>query len=198
MHLQLSVEERSVLLRRARLLEILTLGWNVVGVVVLASLAVASASVALAGFALVSVIAIAASTVVLWGLSDTGDDRTERTVGLIGKAFTALAGLLVVASTIALIAPHHPEPSPGGIAWAGVTALVMFQLAAGKRNTGHALQNSALMAESRVSVINGLLAGAVLVGLSCSLLMHWWFMDPILGFVIAYYAAREAILIFRP
>lgn len=198
MHLQLSVEERSALLRRGKLLEVATLGWNVVGVIVLAVFAYASASVALLGFGLDSLIEIAASTVVLWELSGTGEERAERALRLIGKAFIALAALLVVTSTVALIAPHHPQPSPGGIAWTAVTALVMFQLAAAKRNTGRALDNAVLVAESRVTLIDGLLASAVLIGLSFALLMHWWFMDPIIGFVIAYYAVREARLIYAP
>lgn len=187
-----------MLLRRGKLLEVFTLGWNVVGVVVLAILAYASASVALVGFGLDSLIEIGASTVVLWELSGTEDERAERALRLIGKAFIALAGILVVASTVSLLTPHHPEPSPGGIAWTAVTALVMFQLAAAKRNTGRALDNPVLVAESRVTFIDGLLAGAVLIGLSFALLLHWWFMDPIIGFLIAYYAAREALLIFRP
>lgn len=186
-----------MLLRRGRLLEGITLGWNVIGFVVLALLCFASASVALAGFGLVSLIAVAASTVVLWDLSGTDRERTEHALRLIRTACITLAGLLLVASTVSLLAAHHPEPSPGGIAWAAVTALLMFQLAAGKRNTGRALNNEVLVAEGRVSLIDGILAGVVTIGLSLALLLHWWFMDPIIGYLIAYYAAREALLIFR-
>ena len=56
-------------LRRGRQLEVMTLGWNVVGVVILAYAALAARSVALAGFGLDSVIEIGASTVVLWELA---------------------------------------------------------------------------------------------------------------------------------
>ncbi|HET9967818.1 MAG TPA: cation transporter, partial [Streptosporangiaceae bacterium] len=56
----------AVLLRRGRLLEGITLGWNAAGIVVLAFAAVAARSVALAGFGLDSLIEIGASTVVLW------------------------------------------------------------------------------------------------------------------------------------
>jgi len=62
-------DSSSVLLRRGRRLEWFTLGWNVVGVVVLAFLAVTASSVALAGFGLNSFIEIGASMVVLWELS---------------------------------------------------------------------------------------------------------------------------------
>ena len=44
----------------------MTLGWNLIGVFVLAFAAVMARSVALAGFGLDSVIEIGASTVVLW------------------------------------------------------------------------------------------------------------------------------------
>lgn len=59
------------LLRRGRLLEGLTLGWNVIGIVVSAIAALQARSVALAGFGLDSLIEIGASSVVLWELSGT-------------------------------------------------------------------------------------------------------------------------------
>ena len=64
----------AVLLRRGRVLEGITLGWNVAGIVVLAVAAVAARSVALAGFGLDSLIEIeiGASAVVLWELSGRG------------------------------------------------------------------------------------------------------------------------------
>ena len=54
-----------MLVRRAFVLEGVTLGWNVIGIVVLAIAAVGARSVALAGFGLDSLIEIGASTVVL-------------------------------------------------------------------------------------------------------------------------------------
>jgi hypothetical protein len=59
-------------LRRGRILEGITLGWNVVGIVVLASAALAARSVALAGFGLDSLIEIGArilAVAVLAGLT---------------------------------------------------------------------------------------------------------------------------------
>ena len=50
------------LLRRGFALEYTTLGWNVIGIVVLAVAAVSARSVALAGFGLDSLIEIGAST----------------------------------------------------------------------------------------------------------------------------------------
>ena len=85
---------RAQLLRRGFMLEYATLGWNAAGIIVLAVTAVAARSVALAGFGLDSLIEIGASTVVIWELSGTGEDRQRRGLRLIGYAFTGLAAYL--------------------------------------------------------------------------------------------------------
>ncbi|TFB86855.1 cation transporter [Cryobacterium algoricola] len=187
----------ALLVGRGRLLEYATLGWNVVGVGILAVLAVTSSSVALVGFGLDSLIEIGASTVVLWELSGTGDARQRRALRLIGIAFIALAVYLAVQSTVALLSNHHASPSIAGIVWTGVTAAVMFALAFGKARTGRALGNPVLVVEGRVTFIDGLLAVAVLGGLALDLFLGWWWADPLAGYVIVYYAAREASHIFR-
>jgi hypothetical protein len=51
---------------------------DVVGVIVLAVAAVQARGVALGGFGLDSLIEIGASTVVLWELSGTGEERQRR------------------------------------------------------------------------------------------------------------------------
>jgi len=188
------------LLRRGRRLEWFTLGWNVVGVVVLAVLAFSASSVALAGFGLDSFIEIGASTVVLWELSETGEARQRRALQLIGIgiAFVLLAAYLLVQSMVALITGHHASPGVGGITWTAVTAIMMFTLAGLKGRTGRALGNPVLATEARVTFVDGLVAVAVLTGIVLNLVLGWWWADPVAGFVIVYYAVREAIHIFRP
>jgi divalent metal cation (Fe/Co/Zn/Cd) transporter len=186
----------ATLLRRGRLLEVATLAWNVVGIVVLAVAAVRARSIALAGFGLDSLIEIGASTVVLWELAGTGEARQRRALRLIGCAFLALAAYVAVQSTWALVAGFHPHHSPLGIAWTAVTAAVMFGLAAGKRRTGRALGNPVLVTEGRVTTVDGLLAVAVLLGLSLNAAAGWWWADPLAGYVLVGYAVREAREIF--
>ena len=186
----------ATLLRRGRLLEVATLAWNVVGIVVLAVAAVRARSIALAGFGLDSLIEIGASTVVLWELAGTGEARQRRALRLIGCAFLALAAYVAVQSTWALVAGFHPHHSPLGIAWTAVTAAVMFGLAAGKRRTGRALGNPVLVTEGRVTTVDGLLAVAVLLGLALNATAVWWWADPLSGYVLVGYAVREAREIF--
>ena len=183
--------------RRGYLLEGITLGWNVIGVAVLALASIAAGSVALAGFGLDSLIEIGASTVVIWELSGAGERRQRVALSLIAAAFLALAVYLTIQSGLALAAAHHPQPSPAGIAWTSATAVVMFVLAAGKSRTGKALGNPVLRAEGRVTFSDGLLACAVLAGILLDTLAGWWWADPVAGLVVVYYAVREAVAIFR-
>ncbi len=79
------------LLRRGLILEYLTLGWNVVGVVIVVIAAYRARSVALAGFGLDSLIEIFASIVVVWQLLGVNQQRERLALRLIGMAFFALA-----------------------------------------------------------------------------------------------------------
>ena len=185
-------------MRRGRALEVITLGWNVAGIVVLAVAALGARSVALAGFGLDSLIEIGASTVVLWELSGTGEDRQRRALRLIGVAFAALAAYLAVQSAVVLAAGYRPGHSILGIAWTAVTTATMFMLAAGKARTGRALGNPVLGIEERVTLVDGILASAVLAGLALNVGAGLWWADPLAALVIVFYALREARAIFLP
>ena len=74
---------------------------------------------ALAGFGLDSLIEIGASTVVIWELSGTGEERQQCGLRLIGYAFTALVLYLLIQST-----------------WALATGTVLARSRSGKLNRG--------------------------------------------------------------
>jgi Cation efflux family len=187
---------RRALARRGFALEYATLAWNVAAIVVLAIAAIAARSVALAGFALDSLIDIGASTVVIWELSGAGEQRQRRGLRLIGYAFAALAVYLLVQSTVVLASGYHPHHSVPGIIWTAVTAAVMFALAAGKARTGRALENPVLRTEGRVTLIDAILATAVLLGLVLNAALGWWWADPAAGYVLVFYAARQCRELF--
>jgi divalent metal cation (Fe/Co/Zn/Cd) transporter len=191
-----AAEGHAALVRRGFALEYLTLGWNVAGIVILAIAAVTARSVALAGFGLDSLIEIGASVVVVWELSGTGTDRQRRGLRLIGYAFAALALYLLAQSTVVLASGYHPRHSVLGIIWTAVTAAAMFALAAGKARTGAALGNPVLQTEGRVTLVDGILATAVLAGLVLNAAAGWWWADPAAGYVLVFYAAREVRDIF--
>ena len=179
------------LLRRGLRLEYATLGWNVVGVAVIAVAAVRAGSVALAGCGLDSLIEIFASVVVVWELTGAPEERETRALRLIGGAFFALALYILAQTAYILVSGAHPGSSPLGIGWLVVTVLAMWLLAWGKRVTGRALGNPVLRKESYVTLIDGLLAAAVLAGLVLNALFGWWWADPLAGLVIVFYGLRE-------
>jgi divalent metal cation (Fe/Co/Zn/Cd) transporter len=181
------------LLRRGLALEYATLGWNVAGIVVVAVAAIAARSVALAGFGFDSLIEIFASVVVVWELKDSkSEDQERRALHLVAGAFVALAVYLALQAVYVLAAAAKPRTSPVGIAWTAVTCAVMLALARGKAVTGRALDNPVLQTEGKVTLVDAYLAGAVLVGLVLRAALDWWWADPLAGFVIVFYAAKEA------
>jgi divalent metal cation (Fe/Co/Zn/Cd) transporter len=104
--------------------------------------------------------------------------RQRRALRLIGVAFAALAAYLLVQSTVVLAIGHHPRDSLLGIASTAATSAVMFALAAGKARTGQALDNPVLSTEGRVTLVDGLLAVAVLLGLALNAGLGWWLGGP--------------------
>jgi len=182
---------RRSLLRRALRLEYATLAWNTVGSVVVIAAAVVAHSVALAGFGLDSLIEILASLVVVRQLTNAGAERERKALRLIGIAFLLLAVYIAAQSAYVVATAAKPHQSLLGIGWLAVTALAMFALAQGKAVTGSALSNRVLETEARVTMIDGQLAAAILIGLVLNAALGWWWTDPIAALVIVYYGARE-------
>lgn len=189
--------KHEVLSRRGLRLEYATLGWNVIGLGVLAAAAIGAGSPALAGFGLDSLIEIFASLVVVWQLKGVHADRETKSMRLIGTAFAVLAGYLVIQLVIVFATGVRPATSGQGILWTALTFVVMLALAVGKIRTGNALGNPVLRAEGKVTLVDAYLAGAVLVGLVLNALFGWWWADPLAGLVIVYYATREALHAFK-
>jgi divalent metal cation (Fe/Co/Zn/Cd) transporter len=74
----------------------------------------------------------------------------------------------------------------------------MFALAAGKSRTGAELGNPVLRTEGRVTLVDAILAVAVLAGLALNAGLGWWQADPLAGYVLVFYAGREAWHVFSP
>ncbi len=181
------------LLRRGLRLEYATLGWNVVGCVVLGLTAIAAGSVALAGFGIDSLIEILASTVVVWQLRGTDtSSRTRPALRVIAIAFALLALYIAVQSMVVLAGGDHPGRSVAGAVWLAVTALAMFALAYRKGDTGRRLENIVLRTEARITLIDGALATAVLVGVVLNAAAGLWWADPLAALVLVFYGSREA------
>jgi divalent metal cation (Fe/Co/Zn/Cd) transporter len=188
---------RSALTQRGLALEYATLGWNVVGCWIVLGAAYAAGSVALAGFGIDSVIEIFASMVVVWQLKAINTEKEHLAERLIGLAFLLLAAYIAVQSGIVLLIHFHPRTSSVGIVWLALTFVVMMLLAYGKGRTGRALDNPVLQKESKVTVVDGILAGSVLVGIVLNALFSLWWADPLAAFVVVIYGLREGVIALK-
>lgn len=187
---------REALEARGLRLEYATIVWNVVEMVIAIGLGVAARSVALVAFGLDTMVELFASGVVVWHLRHPGRDSdriTARALRLVAGAFFVLAVVVTVGAVSALATSTAPDESPFGIAYLGLTAVVMLSLGAAKRATGRRLGSEPLAAEARMSIIDAALALGVLVGLAANALFGWWWADPIAALLVAVAAIREGI-----
>ncbi len=190
--------DRQALLRRGLRLEYATLAWNVGEVGFLFYAAAMARSVALAGFALDSCIEIFASLVVVERLRGVADEgRERRAERRIGYAFFGLAIYLTGQTIVTLMADVRPHSSPLGIGWLGATVVAMFSLAFAKMRTGRALDHAVLQTEAKVTMIDGVLAATILVGLVLNAAFGWWWADIAGGLVVIVYGVREGVHAIR-
>jgi divalent metal cation (Fe/Co/Zn/Cd) transporter len=118
-------------------------------------------------------------------------DREARAVRMIGIAFVTLAAYLAMQTIVTVVLGVRPDSSPLGIAWLAATVGVMFSLAAGEGQTGRALGNVTLQTEATVTVIDGSLAAAILLGLVLNAALGWWWADLVGGLVVIGYGIQE-------
>ncbi len=116
---------------------------------------------------------------------------------LIGFAFFGLAGYIAVQSVITVALGIRPDTSVLGIVWLAATCVVMFVLAAGKARTGAESGNPVLQAEARVTLGDGLLAAAILMGLVLNAIAGWWWADVAAGVVLIGYGINEGLTHLR-
>ena len=186
---------RAALVRKARWLTWLSLGWRGVEAAVAVAAGVVAGSVALVGFGADSLIEAAAGLVVLWLVhaDRLSSHRAERRAQqLIAASFLLLAAYVLIESARDLIAGHHPQASWLGVGLAAVTLVAMPPVAAAKRRVGRALGSSATVSESRQTMLCAYLSAALLIGLLANAVAGWWWADPIVALVIGAAALREA------
>jgi divalent metal cation (Fe/Co/Zn/Cd) transporter len=187
--------ERERLVRRARLLAWVGLGWHLAEAAIAIAAGVVAGSIALIGFGADSLIEAAAGIVVLWlmaGSRSTSERAERRAQQLIAASFVVLAVYVGIESLRDLFGGHHPGVSWVGIGLSIVTLATMPPLAAAKRKVGDALGSSATTSESRQTMLCAYLSAALLVGLGANAIAGWWWADPMAALVIAGVAVREA------
>lgn len=186
-------------LRRGRLLELITIGWNVLEAVVSIWAGWLAGSASLIGFGVDSAIETSSGAFLLWRLQDGVDHakREETTLRLVGVSFFLLAGWVAYESIGALVRREPPSASYIGIVIAALSLLVMPYLAYQKRRVAASLQSRALASDSRQTSLCAYLSAILLVGLALNAALGWWWADPVAALVMVPIIANEGREAFR-
>ena len=186
--------ERERLVRRARLLAWLGIGWHGVEAAVAIAAGLAASSIALIGFGADSLIESAAGAVLIWRFAAsraTSEEAERRAQKLIGLSFYVLAAYVGFESVRSLIGGERPDASWVGIGLAAVTLATMPPLAIAKARIGERLGSSATKSEGQQNMICAYLSAALLVGLGANALFGLWWADPLTALVVAGVAVKE-------
>jgi divalent metal cation (Fe/Co/Zn/Cd) transporter len=186
--------DRQRLVRRARRLAWLGLGWHAVEAAIALAAGISASSIALIGFGADSLVESLAGVVVLWrfAAARSGSENAERRAQqLIAITFYVLAAYVAVEAVRTLAGGDHPEVSWVGIGLAAFTAATMPVLAIAKARVGERLHSSATKSEGRQNMLCAYLSVALLVGLGGNAMLGAWWLDPVAALVIAAVAVRE-------
>jgi divalent metal cation (Fe/Co/Zn/Cd) transporter len=162
------------------------------GIAILAG--VLAGSVALIGFGLDSAIEGFASAIIVWRFtghrvfSEAAEVRAQK---LVAIQFFVLAPYVGVESIRALVIGEHPDVSWLGIGLAASSLVVMPYLGIAKERLADRLGSAATKGEGRQNMLCAYLAGALLLGLLGNALFGAWWLDPVVGLLIAGVAVRE-------
>ncbi|MEP6658610.1 MAG: cation transporter [Acidimicrobiales bacterium] len=179
------------LARRARLLAIATLSWNVIEAAVAIAAGSAAGSIALVGFGLDSTVEVLSALVILWQFNSLAKDRERRALRFIALSFFALAAYVVVQAVWDLVGRTEPVGSPVGIGLAIASLIAMPILAGAKRRTGRAMASTTVIADSNQTKLCAYLSAVLLGGLLVNATVGWWWADPLAAVGIALLAAKE-------
>ena len=192
----LGAAERDRLIRFAKALSWLSLGWMTVEGGVAIAAALAAGSVALLGFGIDSAIEGLASVIVLWrftGSRRLSEDAERRAQQAVAVSFFLLAPYVAQDAIRTLVGGEAASTTWVGMALAVSSLVVMPVLGRAKQRVGARLGSVATGSEGTQNLLCAYLAAGVLAGLLANAALGWWWLDPVVGLAIAILAVREGV-----
>ena len=146
---QINYTNRAELVKRGRLLEYFTIGWNLLEGLVAVGAGIVAGSPSLVGFGFDSFIESTSGAALLWRLrvddEETRERREQIALRLVGASFLLLAAYIAYDSITTLIWRESPETSYLGIALLVISLIVMPILARSKRRVATQIKKAALL-----------------------------------------------------
>ena len=184
-------EDKDGLLRKALILEYLTIAWNIFEGISCMFAGLISGSISLFAYGLESSVEVFASLVVVWDLKGAGKNREKYALKLIGVAYLIVSVYIFIDASRSLLSGSHASQSLFGLAVLLAAALAMMVLGLLKRDTGRKMGSATVLADAKFTLIDALLSTTVLVGLLFNFLFGWWWMDQAMALFLSGVAFRE-------
>jgi len=190
--------DRSHFIRRGKLLEYATIGYNSLEGIAAIIAGVIAGSVALVGFGFDSAIEVISGATLLWRLyADVNEEKRERVerraLRIVGVSFLLLAAYVTFDAAKSLIRHEPPQESTVGIIVAVASLIVMPLLARAKRRVAKAIGSKALDADASQTALCTYLSAILLAGLLLNALLGWWWADPVAALVMVPMIVREGL-----
>jgi divalent metal cation (Fe/Co/Zn/Cd) transporter len=186
--------ERERLVKRAKVLAWLGVGWHGVEAAIAVGAGLVAGSIALIGFGADSLIESLAGIILLWRFAASrasSESAERRAQKLIGLSFYVIAAYVGFEAARSLLTGERPEASWIGIGLAAFTLVTMPPLAIAKARVGEKLGSSATRSEGQQNMLCAYLSAALLAGFGANTLFGPWSADPVTALLIAGVALKE-------
>lgn len=184
---------KETLHKKALFYEYITIAWNVFEGIVCVTIGFLSGSVVLIAYGLESGVEVFASSMVVWDLKGGSKKREKLALKLIGGAYFVVSLYIFIDAATSLLGHKHPDKSLSGIVFIIITILMMVWLGFTKKRIGTQMKSGTVLADAKFTLIDGALAGTVLIGLVLNVLFGWWWADQAMALFLSGVAFREGL-----
>ena len=193
-------DNRQANLTRGIRVEIASLVYNIIEVVVSVTVGLLTGSAALVSWGLDSTVEATSAATLIWRLKGEKDGAGTRTVlhrkkvalYVVACAFWIVVAAILYEAVSAFISQKAPGFNWWGIAILGASLVVNPFLAWGKYRYGKRLDAPALKYDAKDTMICQYQTIVVLAGIGLTQWMGWWWADPVAALLIVPYVAWEA------
>ncbi len=187
--------------KRALLLSIATVGYNLVEGVAAVTVGAITNSSALFSFGLDSFTESLSGSVMIWRFGkeriEEDEERIEQKAQkLVAYTFFILGAFVLYDAVSQLLAHEEPEKSLFGIIVAVLSLIIMPALTLAKYRTGKLLKSKSLIADSKQTLACVVMSATLLSGVGLNYFFGLWWADPIAAIAIAimlFHEGKEAL-----
>ena len=194
-------DNRQANLTRGIRVEIASLVYNIIEVVVSVTVGLLTGSAALVSWGLDSTVEATSAATLIWRLKGEKDGAGKRTVlhrkkvalYVVACAFWIVVAAILYEAVSAFISQKAPGFNWWGIAILGASLVVNPFLAWGKYRYGKRLDAPALKYDAKDTMICQYQTIVVLAGIGLTQWMGWWWADPVAALLMVPWLVREGL-----